>query len=63
MWFLALLGWFKWAEQSVASAPTRLTRWNSAFFKVLGRWNAASFAPRCPSHTRVLSLKPHMIGT
>ena len=63
MWFQALLGWFTWAVQSVASAHRRLHEVNPTSFKLLGEANAASFAPRCPSHTRVLSLKPHMIGT
>ena len=60
MWFLALLGWFKWAEQSVASAPTRLTRWISTFFKSSGGNGDDSFATRCLSRSRVLNLKPQI---
>ena len=56
-WFLALLAWFNWAVQSVASAHRRLTRWNSTSFKSPGGKFAASFATCCLSHSRVLNLK------
>ena len=59
-WFLGLQGWFKWAEQSVASAHRRLHEVNSTSFKVLGEKNASSFAIRCCAHTRVLNIESHM---
>ena len=62
-WFLALLVWFKRAMQSVVSAHRRLPRCISTSFKSCGGNFAASNAPRCCPHTRVLNIKSHMTGT
>ena len=60
MWFQGLLGWFRLAVKSVASATRRLTRWNSTSQSIKIWHGDSSFATRCPSHTRVPNLKPQI---
>ena len=61
--FLALLNEFRRVVQSVASAHRRLHEVIPTSFKSCGGDGAASFAPPFRTHTRVLNIKPLMIGT